>query len=160
MAGAAAVAGGDAQQEPVDSRRGDIDGIVQPLAGAGEPDVVAGAGIGAGFDVDTFGTILAALIGGILIGIGEALAAEIEILGLDLSGHRAGEATVGGRGDANAGSLEFHPVEDKQILVAGISGKDEEQGMGAAGIGDRNGDVGIGTGGKRNGGGSEQRSRG
>ncbi len=90
---------------------------------------------------------MATLIDRVLIGIGYPLSALVEIFGLHQTGEGSCEAAESRRRDADARPLKLHPVQHEQILVTRISDKHKIKGMRSAGIADRNGDVGINTGG-------------
>src|ERR1041384_3768432 len=146
----------NAEKQPIEAGRSDVDGIIQPFAGARESDVVTAAGIGTGFDVHTFRAILAALIHRIGIGIGQFLSALIEVFRLDQAREgRRDTAERSGR-DANAGALKFDPVQNKKILVTGISREHKEECMRPARIENWNANIGISASSIRNVRGSEQ----
>ena len=64
-----------------------MDGVIIPLAGVVPADGIAAAGVGRGCDIDALGSaILAALVLGVSIVIGDAFAAVVVIFSLN---HRA-----------------------------------------------------------------------
>src|SRR5437867_3146584 len=76
--------------EFVHTGRGDIYRVFHPLAGPGPADIVPAAHIGSVLDVHGFsGPVLAAVVRRIVVVVGRAFAAEVEVLSLDGSGNRA-----------------------------------------------------------------------
>src|SRR5439155_123922 len=93
--GAALAAGGDAHIQGVGTAGLDIDRVVQPFAGLGPAHVVAGVGVGSGFDVHAIRAVLAAAIYGVRIVVGHAFPAFVVVLRLDGAGDGVGRAGIG-----------------------------------------------------------------
>src|SRR5262249_35044386 len=121
-------------------------------------DVKTTTGIGGGLDVDAGRAILSALVGGVIVVIGNALAAIVKIFNLDGARQDSRQAAERGRSQRKAGPLEFEAIEDKQVDVARVSQKDEIEGMRATGIGNGGVDITVNSTCERNVGGADQRT--
>ncbi len=91
---AAACGIGHARRERVAAGRCDVDRIIQPLAVARPAHGIAAAGIAAGREVYVRGSIDASLVTAAMVKIRDAVAASIEVLGLNRPGNRPDRPAV------------------------------------------------------------------
>src|SRR5207244_13568185 len=86
MKGSSVTAVGHPHLQRINAIDDGVEGVFEPFARGGPTHIVTAARIAGGFDINGGGAILAAVIRGIGVVIGNAFAAAIEIFGLDCSG--------------------------------------------------------------------------